>query len=158
MTIYRNCSRGHNYYNQCNTNIIPEATAMQLDPTITVAFISLMGTLVVAALNQGKYTKADAVELERRLTKLEDSSSKVDLLYDTLVVKGLQLLVSPHTPELDRLMKEAMNGLDHLSEADAQKLCEGLDREYISNPEAEAGKRMVAVFIEAVVKKEKGCV
>ena len=129
---------------------------MQPDPTIIVALLSLVASIVVAAMNQGKYTKADAVKLEGRLTKLEGSAGKIDLLYDTLVVKGLQLLVSPHTPELDKLMKEAMNGLDHLSEEDAKKLVEGLNEEYIDNPDAEAGKRLVAVFVEAVVKKEKG--
>lgn len=128
---------------------------MPLDPTIIVALLSLVASIVVAVLNQGKYTKADAVKLENRLTKLEGSSGKIDLLYDTLVVKGLQLLVSPHTPGLDKLMKEAMNGLEHLSEEDAQKLVEGLNKEYIDNPDAEAGKRLVAVFVEAVVKKEK---
>lgn len=125
-----------------------------MEPAIIVALISLAGTILVAALNTGKYTKTEAVILERRLTKLEDSSDKVDLLYDTLVKKGLQLLLSPHTPELDTLMKTALNGLEHLSPEDAQKLVDGLDKEYIDNPKADVGKRLVATFIGAVLRKE----
>jgi len=123
--------------------------------TIVVAAISLFGTIITAYLTQGKLSKGDAVELERRLTKLEDASDKVELLYDTLVTRGLQLLISPHTPELDKLMKEAMNGLAHLSTEDAQKLVKGLNDEFINNPEADVGRKLVAVLVEAVVKKEK---
>lgn len=123
--------------------------------TIIVAAISLFGTFITAYLSHGKFSKADAVKLEHRLTKLEDTSDKVDLLYDTLVTRGLQLLMSPHTPELDKLMKEAMNGLEHLSTEDAQKLVEGLNSEFINNPEADVGRKLVAVLVEAVVKKEK---
>ena len=129
---------------------------MPMEPAVIVALISLVGTILVAALNTGKYTKTEAVDLERRLTKLEESSDKVDLLYDTLVTKGLQLLMSPHTSGLDTLMRAALNGLENLSSEDAQLLVEGLDREFIANPMADAGKRLVATLIEAVVKKEKG--
>ena len=126
-----------------------------MEPAIVVALISLVGTIVIAVQNNGKYSKTEAITLERRLTKLEDSSDKVDLLYDTLVTKGLQLLMSPHTPALDTLMKAALNGLEHLSTEDAQLLVEGLNKEFIANPAADAGKRLVATLIEAVVRKEK---
>ena len=126
-----------------------------MEPAIIVALISTAMTRVPTRLNNGKYTKTEAVTLERRLTKLEESSDKVDLLYDTLVTKGLQLLMSPHTPGLDTLMKAALNGLEYLSTEDAQLLVEGLNREFIANPAVDAGKRLVATLIEAVVKKEK---
>ena len=53
-----------------------------LDPSIVVAFISLLGTILVAFLTSGKMSKADAIRLEHRLTSLE---SKLDPIWQAII-------------------------------------------------------------------------
>lgn len=46
---------------------------MPMDPTVIVALVSLLGTLVIGILNSGKMSKVDAVKLEHRLTVVEQN-------------------------------------------------------------------------------------
>jgi len=88
---------------------------MEIDPSIIVALISLLGTIIVAVLNSGKMNKADAVELEHRLTVMEKDlhhvqanmfsqedrvcltlvNERVENLMATIVKMGAQNLKNP---------------------------------------------------------------
>lgn len=87
---------------------------MTIDPTIVVALISLIGTVIVAILNQGKQSKSDAVALEHRITKLEERDGiTVDerrcLIENTLKIKFL----------FDYFVGDAAKGLKNPAHIDA---------------------------------------
>jgi len=99
-----------------------------IEPSIIVAFISLFGLIIVALLNRDKYSRSEALDLERRLTSIENTlTTKLDPIWNVIIKELPKVLISPHTPRLDALLKKAMKiGFNKLTEVEAFELDERL--------------------------------
>lgn len=125
---------------------------MQLEASIVVAFISLLGTLVVGAMNLGKMSKADAVELEHRLTGLE---SKIEPIWEAILQEIPKLLISPHTPEFDNLVAKSMKGIKKMPLEEVDELLGLLNSEYDEAVENhDSGRAIGVVLMRAGVKSQ----
>ncbi len=124
---------------------------MTIDPSIIVALLSLLGTLIVAALSYGKMSRADAVALEHRLTSLE---AKIEPIWNAILKEIPRLLISPHSPEFDALVEKAITiGLDDMDPADVERLSELLDGEYDQAvEEKDSGRAIGLVLMRAGMK------
>ncbi len=118
---------------------------MQIDTSIIVALIALLGTILVAALNFGKMSKADAIHLEHRLTGLE---SKIEPIWEAILQEIPKLLISPHTPEFDDLV--ATRALTNMPLADVDKLLGLLNIEYeVALKKRDSGRAIGIVLMRA---------
>lgn len=123
---------------------------MQVDPTIAVALLSLLGTLVIGFLNSGKMSKADAIRLEHRLTSLE---SKLDPIWQAIIKEIPKLLISPHTPEFDALVEKAIGNLESMTIAEVKRLMVLLEEEYVvAVKEKNTGRAVGLSLMRAGVK------
>ena len=123
---------------------------MLLDPSVIVALISLLGTLIIGVLNFGKMSKADAIRLEHRLTSLE---SKLDPIWQAIIKEIPKLLISPHTPEFDELVEKAMDDLEAMTIGEVKRLMMLLDQEYIvAVKEKNTGRAVGISLMKAGVK------
>lgn len=129
---------------------------MDIDPSIVVALIALLGTIICAFLNMDKYRKVDAVKLESRLTSIENTlETKLDPIWDAIMKELPKVLLSPHTPELDRLMTKALKvGFRNLPHIEAFELNDNLDKEYAS--EKDPLKRLVVSLVQIALSVENG--
>ncbi len=115
-----------------------------------MALISLLGTLIVGVLNFGKMSKADAIRLEHRLTSLE---SKLDPIWQAIIKEIPKLLISPHTPEFDVLVEEAMVNLEGMTIAKVKRLMTLLEEEYdVAVKEKNTGRAVGLSLMKAGVK------
>lgn len=123
---------------------------MQIDASIIVAFISLLGTIIVGIINLGKMSKADAVVLEHRLTGLE---SKIEPIWEAIIKEIPRLLISPHSPEFDDLVKKSINGLKAMTLEEIEKLLGLLNSEYEKAvEEKDSGRAIGIVLMRAGIK------
>ena len=122
---------------------------MQLDPSIIVALIALLGTILVGAMNFGKMSKVDAVGLEHRLTSLEE---KIEPIWEAIIKEIPRLLISPHSPEFDKLVEKSLNGGD-LTAEELEQLKELVDAEYEQAVEEKnSGRAIGLVLMRAGIK------
>lgn len=125
---------------------------MQIDASIIVALISLLGTIIVGAMSFGKMSKTDAVRLEHRLTSLE---SKIEPIWEAIINEIPRLLISPHSPEFDNLTKKAMNGLKKMTLEEVKKLLGLINSEYDrALLENDSGRAIGLVLMRAGIKAE----
>uniref|UniRef100_A0A6M3M567 Uncharacterized protein n=1 Tax=viral metagenome TaxID=1070528 RepID=A0A6M3M567_9ZZZZ len=131
---------------------------MDVDPSIVVALISLLATIFVAFLGRDKLSKAEAVQLENRLTSIERAlEDKLNPIWNAIMTELPKILISPHTPKLDILLKKALNGFSHLSGEEAKTLAKGLDENYSADKKnVDSAKRLVAVLIRSALRAEMG--
>ena len=124
---------------------------MQLDTAIIVALISLLGTIIVGAMNFGKMSKADAIRLEHRLTSLE---GKIEPIWEAIIKEIPRLLISPHSPEFDELVEKALKiGLDDMTPEEIERLRNLLDSEYDQAVEEKnSGRAIGLVLMRAGIK------
>lgn len=123
---------------------------MQFDPSIIVALISLFGTIFVAAMNLGKMSKADAVKLEHRLTSLEE---KIEPIWEAIIKEIPRLLISPHSPEFDKLVEKSLKGIDTLTPEELERLEELVDAEYeVAVEEKNSGRAIGLVLMRAGIR------
>ena len=125
---------------------------MQIDASIIVALISLLGTIIVGVMSFGKMSKADAVRLEHRLTSLE---SKIEPIWEAIINEIPRLLISPHSPEFDNLTKKAMKGLKKMTLEEVKKLLGLINSEYdTALEESDSGRAIGLVLMRAGIKAE----
>lgn len=123
-----------------------------LDPSIIVSFIALLGTLFVALLGREKYGKSDAVALEGRLTSIE---TKLDPIWDCIMKELPKLLISPHTPEVDKLITKALDiGFDNLPREEARELYNRLGERYAI--EEHPMRRLAFSLVQIALSVENG--
>lgn len=123
---------------------------MPMDPAIIVALISLVGTILVAAMNIGKMSKADAVTLEHRLTSLEE---KIDPIWEAIIKEIPRLLISPHSPEFDKLVEKSLEDIDSLTPEERERLEELLNEQYDQAVEEKnSGRAIGLVLMRAGIK------
>lgn len=129
---------------------------VHLDPSIIVAFIALLGTIIVGLFGREKYRKSDAVELENRLTSIENTlETKLEPIWDTIMKELPKLLISPHTPKIDDLMIKALDvGFENLPEKEAFELHKQLDEVY--SKEKDSMKRLVVSLVQIALSVENG--
>lgn len=129
---------------------------MVIEPSIIVAFIALLGTIIVALLDRGKYRKADAVYLENRLTSIENTlETKLEPIWKAIMKELPKLLINPHTPQLDRLINRGLDvGFENLPEIEAFELHTRLDEEYAN--EKKPLKRLVVSLVQIALSVENG--
>ena len=123
---------------------------MQLDTAIIVALISLLGTIIVGAMNFGKMSKADAVRLEHRLTSLE---GKIEPIWEAIIKEIPRLLISPHSPEFDKLVEKSLEDINSLTLEEKKRLEELLNKEYeMAVEEKNSGRAIGLVLMRAGIK------
>lgn len=117
---------------------------MELDFTVIVALISLVGTILVAIMNFGKMSKADAVRLEHRLTSLE---AKIEPIWEAIIKEIPKLLISPHSPEFDKLVEKSLANLDGLTAEEMERLEALVDAEYEQAVEEKNSGRAIGLVL-----------
>lgn len=123
---------------------------MQIDASIIVALISLLGTIFVGAMNFGKMSKADAVKLEHRLTSLE---GKIEPIWEAIIKEIPRLLISPHSPEFDKLVEKSLDDINSLTPEEKKRLEELLNNEYeMAVEEKNSGRAIGLVLMRAGIK------
>lgn len=123
---------------------------MQVDTAIIVALISLLGTILVGIMNLGKMSKADAVRLEHRLTSLE---GKIEPIWEAIIKEIPRLLISPHSPEFDKLVEKSLEDIDSLTPEEKKRLEELLNKEYeMAVEEKNSGRAIGLVLMRAGIK------
>ncbi len=124
---------------------------------ILVAVISLFGTFITAYLSHGKFSKADAVEYESRLTTLEqnqfssadrrclhDIDTKMRTIWKFFERDLPAALTQRHTPRLDELLEKAKEGLGKMRVSEAKELfslVKAEEAESMKNEEKAPGTR-----------------
>ena len=90
-------------------------------------------------------------ELEHRLTALEH---KIEPLWDAIRKEIGEILIKPHTPELDSLIKKAMTNLKKMTNREVKNLSELLDREYyVAIDEGDKGRAIgISLFKATLVE------
>lgn len=128
-----------------------------MDAGVAIAVISLLGTIVAAYMSQDKLSKKDAVELEKRLSSIENAIRyKLDPLWAVIEREIPKILVRADTPKLDALLfKLGNNGFDNTATADLEEtLCLVSDQIVMLNMGEHENLRMRAfalVFLKAAV-------
>ena len=126
------------------------SSVMQVDTAIIVALISLLGTILVGIMNLGKMSKADAVRLEHRLTSLE---GKIEPIWEAIIKEIPRLLISPHSPEFDKLVEKSLEDIDSLTPEEKKRLEELLNKEYeMAVEEKNSGRAIGLVLMRAGIK------
>lgn len=126
---------------------------MQIDASIIVALISLLGTIIVALMSFGKMSKADAIQLEHRLTGLE---SKIEPIWEAIIKEIPRLLISPHSPEFDLLSEVSMTkGLKTLTIIQVENLLVHINTEYdLAVEEHDTARAIGLVLMRAGIKSQ----
>jgi len=129
---------------------------MVIDPSIIVAFIALLGTLIVALLGRDKYGKVEAIELENRLTSIENTlETQLEPIWDAIMKELPKILIAPHTPRIDSLIKKALDvGFKNLPKEEASELYHRLDEEYAD--EELPMKRLTVSLVKIALSVENG--
>ena len=124
------------------------------EASIVVALIALLGTIIIAILNREKYRKSDAVKLESRLTSIERTlETKLEPIWDCIMKELPKILISPHTPGLDRLLIRASSvGFKNLPEIEAFELYNRLDEAHAL--EGDKMKRIVVSLVKVALTTE----
>lgn len=100
-------------------------------------------------MNFGKMSKADAVRLEHRLTSLEE---KIEPIWEAIIKEIPRLLISPHSPEFDKLVEKSLKG-DEFTPEELEKLRKLVDAEYEQAVEEKnSGRAIGLVLMRAGIK------
>lgn len=127
---------------------------MELEPSIIVALVSLIGTLFCAYLARDKVSKSDAVKLEARLVSIETCiETKLEPIWNTLIKELPKLLISPEHKELDKLVKKAMEDPASLNEEERCDTISGLEEHYLKK--RNSNKRFAAMLLIGILKNIK---
>ena len=121
---------------------------IELDSAILVALISLFGTIFIGITNRQKFTKAEAITLEARLTNIENTlENKVEPIWKAIMNELPKMLISPGAPRLDILLDKAMKNREDMSNGDFIELKSLLKEEYDKAIENQDRTRGVALVL-----------
>lgn len=125
---------------------------VELTPSL---ILSIIGTLISVASMLFAYVNS-AKKLERRLTAIEYTLEyKLEPLWDAVRTQIPKMLISPHSQELDKLLKMASNGLDEMTDQQVQEMASMLDKEYSKAVKTGDAGRAVGIALFRASLKER---
>lgn len=117
----------------------------------TELILGIIGTSVSLIAMVYSYMNS-AKRLEHRLTALE---LKIDPIWDAIRHEIPKLLISPHTDELDELIKKSINGLKDMTSIEIKRLLKLLDSEYQKAiDENDQGRAVCITLFRATLKED----
>lgn len=122
--------------------------------TIFVALISLLGTIMTAVLSGQKFSKQDAIEMEHRLTSIENVlNTKLEPIWNVIIGELPKILISPHTPDLDKLLVKYVDDKKNMCKEEFKQLADWLDHSYIQAVEGhDSGRAMAIALVRASIE------
>lgn len=135
--------------------------SVSVEPSFLLAVFSLFISVILALLTREKYSKDDAVKLENRLSTIEEIlRSRLDPIWNVIMTELPKVLISPHTPEFDELIKKAINNFDLMDNQELLDLERCLVKNHLKHKNVD--KKLAARFLLSVtrtkIKQLKGVV
>jgi hypothetical protein len=127
---------------------------MEIEPSVVIAFLSLLGIIFTAWVGRDKMSKTDALKLEIRLTTIEETiDNKLEPIWNIIISELPKILISPHSPEFDKLMIKTMDNVESLTTEEIDAAIKEIETNHLNSNDER--KVLASMFLLSIFRRRQ---